>query len=203
MTWEGEARSAPLPSSPAASGTKGQRTCVAPHSVLALGKYFIFSERLHCFETGKETGSPIKVSTAVRCGWRDACSGSQRSGGWGAGVAAREKVPETAEGCVRTQRSALGIRTHPKRSPSLFNYKSRENTNCIKCAIFRSTENSVFQHTTKLPMQTCANCFLCLTLHLNPSIFSPQGVCIIKTFMLYFLLKKLNLLFWTNKYLQS
>ena len=43
------------------SGTKGQRTCVAPHSVLAFGKYFIFSERLDCFEIGKETGSPISL----------------------------------------------------------------------------------------------------------------------------------------------
>ena len=58
----------------------------------------------------------------------------------GSGVAAREKVPEMAEVCIRIQRSVLGIRTHPKRSPSLFNYKSRENTNCItnciKHAIF-------------------------------------------------------------------
>lgn len=127
----------------------------------------------------------------------------QLSEKWWMGGWMGEKVPETAEGCIRTQRSALGIRTHPMRSPSLFNYKSRENTNCIKCAIFRSTENSIFQHTTKLPVQTCANCFLCLTLHPNPSIFSPQGVCSIKTITPYFRLKKLNLLFWTNKYLQS
>ena len=65
----------------------------------------------------------------------------------GSGVAAREKVLETAEVCIRIQRSVLGIRTHPKRSPSLFNYKSRENTNCIKRAIFRSTENTAFSNT--------------------------------------------------------
>lgn len=40
---------------------KGQRTCAAPHSAFAFGKYFIFSEWLDCFEIGKETGSPVKV----------------------------------------------------------------------------------------------------------------------------------------------
>ena len=62
----------------------------------------------------------------------------------GSGVAAREKVPEMAEVCIRIQRSVLGIRTHPKRSPSLFNYKSRENTNCIKMQFLEAQKTQHF-----------------------------------------------------------